>query len=58
MMDQRAYNDQYQKDHIKQVKFKLNKNLDADLIDWIESQENVNAYLKRLVSEDMKKDRQ
>ena len=55
MMDQRAYNDQYQKENIKQVKFKLNKNLDADLIDWIESQENVNAYLKRLVSEDMKK---
>ena len=55
MMDQRAYNDQYQKEHIKQIKFKLNRKTDDELICWLESKENIQGYLKELVKTDMEK---
>ena len=43
----------YRKDNVKPVGFNLNKNTDADLIEWLESQPNRAAYLKRLIREDM-----
>ena len=43
----------YRKDNVKPVGFNLNKNTDADLIEWLESQRNRAAYLKRLIREDM-----
>ena len=39
----------------KYISLKLNRNTDADLIEQLESQENIQAYLKRLIREDMKK---
>ena len=43
----------YRKDNVKPVGFNLNTNTDADLIEWLESQPNRAAYLKRLIREDM-----
>ena len=43
----------YRKDNVKPVGFNLNKNTDADLIEWLESQPNRAAYLKHLIREDM-----
>ena len=43
----------YRKDNVKPDGFNLNKNTDADLIEWLESQPNRAAYLKRLIREDM-----
>ena len=37
------------------VSLKLNKNTDQDIIDQLEHQESVQAYIKRLIREDMKK---
>ena len=34
---------------------KLNRNTDAELIQQLESQQNIQEYLKRLIREDMKK---
>ncbi len=45
----------YRKDNVKPVGFNLNKNTDADLIEWLESQPNRAAYLKRLIREDMER---
>ena len=47
----------YRKDNVKPVGFNLNKNTDADLIEWLESQPNRAAYLKRLIREDMARNR-
>ena len=38
------------------ISLKLNTNTDRDLIQHLESQENIQGYLKRLIREDMKKE--
>lgn len=36
---------------------KLNRNTDKELIEHLERQESIQAYIKKLIQEDMKKDR-
>lgn len=43
----------YEKEYTRQIKFKLNRKFDADVIEWLEQQENVQGYLKELVRADM-----
>lgn len=45
----------YRKDNVKPVGFNLNKNTDADLVEWLEQQPNRAAYLKRIIREDMER---
>lgn len=45
----------YRKDNVKPVGFNLNKNTDADLIEWLDQQPNRAAYLKRIIREDMER---
>ena len=47
------YDQQYAKDKLKQIKFTLNKETDADILEWIEKQENKQGYLKELIRKDM-----
>lgn len=42
----------YKKNSIKQIKFELNKNTDADLINKMETVSNKQGYLKVLVKSD------
>ena len=48
---------QYEIDYIKQNQrqfmLKVNRKTDHDMVDWLESQENVQAYLKDLIRKDM-----
>lgn len=53
--NQKAYNDKYQKVNIKQFLIKANRNLEPDLIKWLESKDNIQQYVKQLVREDMEK---
>jgi len=39
----------------KYISLKLNSNTDKDIINHLESQENIQGYLKRLIREDMKR---
>ena len=39
----------------KYFSLKLNRNTDTDIIEYLNSQENIQGYLKRLIREDMKK---
>ena len=48
---QARYNDRTR----KRIPFNLNTNTDQDIIEYLESLDNVNGYLKRLIREDMKK---
>ena len=39
--------------HTKQYKVKLNENTDADIIAWLDAQQNTQGYLKALIRADM-----
>ena len=45
----------YLKEQTKQIAVQLYKNTDADMIVWIESQDNKQGYIKRLIREDMER---
>ena len=49
------YNVQYTRQYQRQFMIKVNRKLEPDLVEWLESQENVQAYIKKLVREDIQK---
>lgn len=51
------YDLDYKKKNIKRINLDLNYNTDLDIIDYFESIENKNAYLKALIRKDMKKNK-
>ena len=51
----KAANARYDKKMAKYLSMKLNKKTDADILDHLSKQENIQGYLKRLIREDMKK---
>lgn len=44
----------YDANNTRQVHLKLNIKTDADILDHLEKQENVQGYIKRLIRNDMK----
>lgn len=44
----------YEKSNIKRVVLKLNKKTDADIIDYLDQQKNVNRKLKDIIREKIK----
>ncbi len=57
VFDQSKYTQQYIKDNIRQIRLTLNQKTEQDLIDWMESQENKQGYLKALIRADMEKNK-
>lgn len=51
----RKTNMDYDRKNTKLIGMKLNRNTDADILSFLEKQENIQGYLKRLIREDMKK---
>ncbi len=43
----------YNAENVKQVKLNLNKKTDADIIQHLESKDNVQGYIKDLIRKDM-----
>lgn len=56
-MSKKEYDIQYQKDHTKRVYFVLNKDIDFDIINYLAGKDNVNGFLKKLIREQMRKER-
>ena len=50
---QAKYNAGYVKENIRQFMLKVNKKLDPEMVEWLESKENVQSYLKDLIRKDM-----
>jgi len=46
----------YDAANTKQFHLKLNLKTDKDIIEWLEKQEAIQSYIKRLIREDMKKE--
>ena len=51
-----ASQNKYDKNNTVQIKMKLNKNTDADILEFLETMENRQGYLKELIRNDIKKD--
>lgn len=51
------YLNKYEKENIRQIRLKINRKTEPELIEWIEKQENIQGYIKRLIREDMKKEK-
>lgn len=47
--------DAWKKENTRAFSFRLINNLDQDLIDWVGSQPNRTDYFRRLIREDMEK---
>lgn len=52
-MKQKRTTDDYNREHYVQIKFRLNKQKDADLIQHLKTRSNITAYIKTLVALDM-----
>lgn len=46
------YRKEYEKRTVKQCKFELNKNTDADIIEFLETVDNKQGLIKRLLREE------
>lgn len=45
----------WDKTNIRRVVLKLVRTTDADILEWMESKDNMQGYLKNLIREDMKR---
>ena len=51
----KKYVNEYQKQNIKTVPFRLNINTEADILEWLDRQENKRQYIISLIREDISK---
>ena len=51
----RRYQDSYNKENYRRFGIKLRKDSDKELIEWLESKDNVTHYLKQLIIADAHK---
>ena len=51
---QLAAQKRYDEKNTRQIKMKLNRVTDKEIIDWLDQQENKQGYLKRLIEKDMR----
>ena len=49
----KAYNIEYIKNFQRQFMLKVNRKTEPEMVEWLESQESVQTYLKHLIQEDM-----
>ena len=54
--DKKAYDLEYHKKHLVEVKLKLNADHDRDIISWLSTKDNKMGYLKTLIRNDMRKE--
>ena len=49
------YLNQYEKENIRQIRLKINRKTEQEMLEWIEKQKNIQGYIKQLIREDMKR---
>ena len=47
------YLNQYEKENIRQIRLKINRKTETELLEWVEKQENIQGYIKQLIRKDM-----
>ena len=59
-MIHKEYMANYEKENLRQIRLKINRKTEPELLEWMEQQENIQGYIKDLIQKDMeekKKDR-
>lgn len=54
-MKNAEYLAKYEKDNLRQIRLKINRKTEPEMVEWIEKQGNIQGYIKRLILEDMKR---
>ena len=49
------YLNKYEKENLRQIRLKINRKTEPEMLEWIEKQENIQGYIKHLILEDMEK---
>ena len=49
------YLNKYEKENLRQIRLKINRKTEPEMLEWIEKQENIQGYIKQLILEDMEK---
>ena len=44
---------QYEKENLRQIRLKINRKTEPELLEWIEKQDNIQGYIKELIRKDM-----
>ena len=57
-MAQTEYMVNYERENLRQIRLKINRKTEPDLLEWIEKQENIQGYIKRLIQEDMDREKE
>ena len=52
-MGNTEYLAQYEKENLRQIRLKINRKTEPELLEWIEKQGNIQGYIKQLIREDM-----
>ena len=52
------YLNKYEKDNLRQIRLKINRKTEPELLEWIEKQDNIQGYIKRLILEDMDREKE
>ena len=52
-MAQTEYMANYEKENLRQIRLKINRKTEPDLLAWVEKQENVQGYIKQLIRREM-----
>lgn len=46
----------YEKENLRQIRLKINRKTEPELLEWLEKQDNIQGYIKRIIREDMTKE--
>lgn len=49
---------QYEKENLRQIRLKINRKTEPELLEWIEKQDNIQGYIKQLIREDMEREKE
>ena len=52
-MAQTEYMANYEKENLRQIRLKINRKTEPELLEWIEKQENIQGYIKELIRKEM-----
>ena len=53
-MKNEEYMANYEKENLRQIRLKINRKTEPEMLEWIEKQDNIQGYIKGLIMNDMK----
>ena len=51
------YLNNYEKENLRQIRLKINRKTEPELLEWIEKQDNIQGYIKKLIMNDLKEEK-